>query len=31
MNAARIAEITRHTAETRIAVRLNLDGAGRLF
>ena len=29
MNAARIAEITRHTAETRIAVRLNLDGTGR--
>ena len=29
MDAARIAEITRHTAETRIAVRLNLDGTGR--
>ena len=29
MNTARTAEITRHTAETRIAVRLNLDGAGR--
>ena len=29
MNTARTAEITRHTAETRIAVRLNLDGTGR--
>ena len=29
MNTSRTAEITRHTAETRIAVRLNLDGAGR--
>ena len=29
MSAPRTAEITRHTAETRIAVRLNLDGSGR--
>ncbi len=29
MNTARTAEIARHTAETRIAVRLNLDGTGR--
>ena len=29
MNTARTAEIARHTAETRIAVRLNLDGAAR--
>ena len=29
MNTARTAEIARHTAETRIAVRLTLDGAGR--
>ena len=29
MNAPRTAQITRHTAETRIAVRLNLDGSGR--
>ena len=28
MNTARTAEIARHTAETRIAVRLNLDGSG---
>ena len=29
MNTARTVEIARHTAETRIAVRLNLDGTGR--
>ena len=29
MSAPRTAQITRHTAETRIAVRLNLDGSGR--
>ena len=28
MSAPRTAQITRHTAETRIAVRLNLDGSG---